>query len=181
MNINPQTLKDLVGVYGRIYVPQAAPELLQDLREILPMIERADTPDGERACVAALLRKPGPKPFEPEIRDAIRELCNYRPELRGQLLDAAVTGAKLKAGDASALATMVEDVRTALANLGPREKALLRIIEELEAAGGEINVDFANLWRPIAREASAEVLRSDPSMGALMKAFDAAVLVNEEE
>jgi hypothetical protein len=181
---DPQSVREFMAAYGRCYTPQAVRESLLELKSIIRLVEQADSEDGERACVDVLMRNAVPGTFAAPISAAIRELCNYPPEYREQMLDAAIAEAQPVAEGASALAKLMEQVGATIERLNPREKALLRVIDELASASCRLNpseMDFPNFWPPIVRDAPLDVLRSDPSMAALVKAFDFAELVIEAD
>ena len=178
MKIDEQGLKDLVTIYGRIYAPQAVPELLQDLRGILPLIEKADTPDGEQACVEALMQKSGPKPFELSVRRSIRELLHYPPEVRGTLLDAALARVDPVADNCHSLDEMHGAVLAEFQRLEERTRAILVVLEELRYAGNNFtNTPYHDVPDKLG-SVNVDILRGEPGLKTTMRAYDIAVAVS---
>jgi len=173
MKIDQQSLEDLLAVY-RSLTPTAVAEAIERLMEILPLLERADMPAGEQAAVDALTQKTGAKSFEPILlRQTVRELCHYRPDLRAAILNAALALAKPRRSASSTLERIRPAVLQAFRNLDAGTKAILIILEELRRVDGEINTDY-NMIPDELGEADVDILRREPGLTPILHAYDLA-------
>jgi hypothetical protein len=85
------------------------------------------------------------------IHGCVQELCHYRRDIRRQILEAALARATTMATKAKQLEALLEDV------------------------GREINVDFLDKATRKARtETNVDILRKDPALKDLLKAYDLA-------
>ncbi len=172
-----ESVTRLLATCSKIRTPQAVYELVRDLREIVALIEKADSPEGEAACIDAMKARPGF--FQPETQDAIRELCRQPAELRGQILSMAVKQARTRARRATRLGQMEERFAAALSGLDARTKAVLRIVNDAEDVDGEINSDFLNVWKALARQWPVKPLRGEPAAAELLAIHDLILLLDE--
>ena len=150
MQIDPASIKDFFRAY-RLVTADAAMRNIPELVSVLPLLERADAPEGEQAAVQALMRKEGAWAYEPLIRHVIHELCNYPPEARGEILNAALSQASPIAETAWTLESMQPTVFASFRDLDGRTKAILGVLEELRYAGNWTDTRFCEIPRTSAR------------------------------
>jgi hypothetical protein len=172
-----EKIKHLLATCGRIRTPKAVYELLRDLLRIAPRIEKAEGPEGETTCLEAMRGQP--TFFEPETKDVLRELLQHCPEDRRQILEAATKQARTRAHRATRLGRMEDRFGAAVAGLDGRTKAILRIVSDAEDVDGEINSDFLNTWKELAREWPVKPLRGDPAAAELLAIHDLILLLDE--
>ncbi len=174
-------------------------DVFRDLLDNLPLVRALDLPGGEEDCLDAMgwdpesLKKPWPKNppgMRNEVLAMLRDLCNYPPETREQILRAALD--EMLAPDRERYRIKQERaeirnvrrarfnpiLRRAIRALAPRERAILRVVYELEEARSEFDADFWSGWTRAVESASVKPLRDDPALRELMALFDGAHSVN---
>jgi hypothetical protein len=178
--------KDFLAACTRLWMSGVT---FDDLRSILPLIEKADTPGGERDAVEALAAK-ATFLSEPSVQDiargiaadVVRELCNYSPEARGDVLEAAEALADSEADTIQKLQNLRAAVLAEFQRLDDRTRAILTVLEELRAAGRNVTdarfCDIPDELGPV----SVDVLRSEPGLTAAIRAYDLArIALNHHE
>ncbi|MBM4027539.1 MAG: hypothetical protein FJ280_19350 [Planctomycetes bacterium] len=181
MTTEEKAITDLLGAYA-MRTPDAVADFLGDLARPESKIERADDPEGERACLAylaAMETRRGRYFVEHEARDALRELCHYPPERRAALVEAAWLQASETARRATRLGKMEDRFKAAICALKPEYRAILRIVKDMGDVDGNINTDFLNNWRQAVEETPVDVLRSDPALQELLDIYDLGQLIAE--
>jgi len=174
----------LTAVSG--FIPKGMAIALEAVKGVLLLVELADTREGENACVDKIA-----EPFKGgreadlmrvSIRNCVRELCFYSREVREQILTEALLRARELAAKSEELKAMLPQVQQAFRDLEPRLKALSHVQEMIERGGGQNNVDFRKeaVW-PAQDEGKAAVklLRRDPKLCDLMRAYDLATQIGE--
>jgi hypothetical protein len=174
-----QQVKRLIGILEGRYTPEGIKHFFADLGKIKDLIELVEDPPDEVACVKELIEKHGSHIPAQFIRDAIRELRRYPAERRRGLIDAAYRQARQTARQATKLGKMQADYGQALQVLSPREKALMRIVYQVNELSGSIDADFSNVWRSVAADWPVDVLRGDPACAELLEIFDLSELLAE--
>lgn len=179
MKIDPQSIKDVARIFVRPFTPASALKWLQDLRAILPLIQEADKPGGQRACLYAFLEKHGKSDFATLlIPRCIEELCHYPPDARGPIIDAAVTLATPAACSSHRLDDMLPTVLAEFQGLDERTRAILTVMEELRHADGDVNTGFCNIPDHLG-PVDVDILRQEPGLATTMRAYDAACVILE--
>lgn len=161
--------------------PEGRREFFDILRDALPLIRQVDSLPGEAACLEELKRRLGPHclGYEPRLRQILYEICNHRPEYRGEFIEAARVKVAPPAARVRQLTRKQAELRAAFEQLTPREKAILRAVEALHTLDGNCNTALADVWPPVVQGADVDVLRDDPALAPLVRACDAAQLVEE--
>lgn len=183
MTIWMEAARDLLDHYKAFQI-ESVPELIEHLRDALPLIQQIDTQNGEKHCLNALATKISRESIEYSmIPRVIRELCHYLPEQRGAILDTAIAFVTPVADARKALAGIQADVFAALQRLDPRIKALLVVLEELRFTETNADTQFCDLIDELDVDDTAIArLRTDPKLASIMKAYDLArVRVAENE
>ncbi len=148
-----------------------------DIRDALPLIEKADSPEGEEACIEFLAALPeaDETPMDsPRLRDIVRELCNYPPDARRNLLQAAEDLADSEASIDQRFEDLLPAVLSELQGLDGRTRAILTVLEELRAAGRSVtDARYCDIPDELGA-VDIDALRSEPGLTATMKAYDLA-------
>lgn len=159
------------------FVPSAMQTILETVSENLALVELADTPEAEDACVEKISERL--KEWEPadlarvSIRGCVQELLHYRHDVRRQILEAALTRARDLAGKEKRFLELLPRLRRACRSLDPRTKAVLRVTSEILKADHVVNGDFyAKALQPARCKADVTLLRSEPKLAALMEAYE---------
>jgi hypothetical protein len=174
----------LMAVSG--FIPGAMATALEAVKGNLLLVELATTREGENACVDEIA-----EPFKTwrnadlmrvSIRNCVQELCNYRREVREQVLTEAFLRAKELDAKAQQLKAMLPQVQKVLLGLDSRVKALSHVQETIARGGGCINVDFRKEAIELSQEegkAAVKLLRKDPNLRDLMRAYDLVTQIIE--
>lgn len=167
-----EAVRDLLNAVP--YLPWVQSSVFRSLRAVLGMVEAADSEAGEKYCLQAVRVEPrlaSSSAGHGAIAEALRELCNYRPDARGAILDAAIADVERRENAGAEFRALMPAVDAAIRQLDPRSKALLYVLATLEQADPSCS-DFGACWSRAADGAPVDVLRHEPGLAPLMKAFD---------
>ena len=157
--------------------------VIDRLLEDLPWVQVSlDEPGGEDAYMKARWdgRYEG---TQNEVRAILGELCNYLPEAREQILRMTLReiyapkverDRKRKAHRDRFLPTL----RRAIRAMGPRDRAILRVMHELRIAEHDLDAHFTDGWGRLVKNAPVNVLRDDLGLKELVSLFDVARSAN---
>lgn len=185
LEMRRRPIRDLLSSASTL-TPGGMVPLLEAIQKHVLLIDMADTPTGEKACVDRIAEELPDHPSsihrDMAIMWCVQELCNYRRGIREQVLAAAIDEAKSLATKAKELKTQLPCLQKVFDNRHAREQALSHVEAVLSDVDNKINADFREkvLWpaRGKGRECVA-VLRKDPKLAELMAAYDRAIAIHD--
>ena len=180
MNVDKKAVKDLIDELA--CNEQAAYEVLESMKEVLPLIEGLETSVSEVAVGHKILerlvhRNPDKnKDYVDHVRyqlpKVLREIQNYLPECRGHVIDAAIGEVLRTGGIGKQLEVMVPDVKRAWENLGPQQRALMTIFNALVCLDDCSDAHYLDDLLKI--EGDPNILRGDRAFTKILEAYDLA-------
>jgi len=179
MKINDETIQEFLNLTSQWPLVRQL-EFWQIVRDILPSIDLAATAAGEAVCVELVRTRFDKRTFsESIVHQVVQELQNYMAEGRAEVVKTCLTEIDRVATADSDLHVMARRVAEAYGQLDPRAKALIEVLRELFSIDGDVNTDFYNDITGLVEEtADVNVLRNDPSLAVIVKAYDIAKAIN---
>jgi hypothetical protein len=177
------SVKDLLASVSGFLLPGMV-KVLEAVQKNLALVDLAGTPEGEKTCVDTIWH-----PFRNwntfdaarvAIRACVRELLNYRHEVRAQVIAEAVRVTKDLQQKAEELKALAPKVRAACLAFDGRAQAFSQICAKLEDVASHTDTNFLNEATIPARDESKphlDALRNEPKLRDLMRAYDLATAI----
>ncbi len=180
--IDLKCVHEVMAHFDHCYRERTREHVLMAILEQLPLVRVMDEPGGEEACLRAIgWGDPPTSSIAKTILQILRELSNNLPERREQIVQEALRQIRAPREERAKAkrvrrARFDPIMRRAIRALAPRERAILRVMHELENAKHNLNADFG--WGLLIENASMKSLREDPALRELMGVFNEAHWVN---
>lgn len=178
--VNDETVQDLLSSVS-VFRHPGMKLIMEAVRENLQLVEIAGTPEGEKVCADKMAERfLAWKTYDfarLAIRDCVHELCNYRFEIREQVLTAAIVRVTDLIDKTKQLEKMLPKVKAALLSLEDRTLALCSVRTAFLNVESRTNIHF---WEGAISPSLAKgkqrlsVLRKDAKLRDLMRAYDLA-------
>jgi len=183
--VSKEAVQDLLRSVGSFLHP-GMKVILEAVKANLRLVEIAGTPEGEKACVDKMAERflawRSLDVARVAIRDCVRELCNYRYEIREQILTAAIVRVTDLMEKTKQLEKMLPRVKTALLSLDDRTMALCKVRVAFIRVEGKTDIHFREeVIDPSLAKGQQKIgmLRRDAKLRDLMRAYDLATEIDE--